>query len=265
MATQSATFAFGLPEDVDSDQLLIYSASTETGSYSLAATVSYSYGTRTYEYDSLDDTLWYKIQFNNSTDSESGPLSDAIYGGDFDNAAPFLAVSTTTDGANYASSQDVYDYSNLTTSDATQAQVSIALKRARAVIDLHTAELDLDRFEMYDTEIARKKHNATLRILREAEINIALGNLYRMLADDRVIEQNRSDGDSRPSVTIGSTSLGDDNVNAATNLQMLLNMSGRFLAIGAAMLQSIQPRTLRLTTWDGATTIPKFRLPFNGF
>lgn len=271
MATQSAVFTFALPEDENSDQLLIKSATSKTGAYSTDSTVTYAYGTTSYEYDSLDDTKWYKIQFNNSSDSETGPESEPIFGGDFSNASPFLAISTGTDGANFASTQDVFDYCSLTSEDVSLARVSQSLRRARAVVDLRTAELDLDRFtRSFDSATSRKKHNATLRILKEAEINIALGNLYRGVADSLIVKSMRDarDGteESVESLSLGSTSLsGGTNVNNPTHAAYLATLGDRYFQVGSAMLAAIQPTSieLRYTPLDSAQS-PKFKLPFNG-
>lgn len=263
MATVSATFTFGIPEDIDTDTMYIYQADTETGTYTQVASVSYEYGTTIYEYDSTDDTKWYKIRFYNSVDAEYGPYSDPVFGGNFDNASPFLAVSTTTDGAHYATVADVYDYGVLLTEDVTQSQVSKALKRARSVVDLRTAELDLDRLQLWDTEIARKKYNATLRILQEAEINLALGHLYRMLADELVMNLQRDEDEEKPSVSIGNTSLSDmGSFRVSELVPRLIDLADRYSLVGAAMLSSIQPRSLRLTTWEPNRRIPRFKYPW---
>jgi hypothetical protein len=263
MATVSATFTFGLPEDTDSDYIYIYSATTEDGSYSEVTNVAYDYGEYTYEYDNTDDATWYKIRFYNSTDDEWGPYSDPVYGGDFDKAAPFLAVSTTTDGAHYATVKDVYSYATLTAEDISSSEVSKALKRARAVVDLRTAELDVDRLELWDTNIARKKYNATLRILKEAEINLALGNIYRTLADDLVMKMQRDEDQEEPSVSIGNTSLSDTGAfRISTLVPQLLDMADRFSLVGSALLSSIQPRSIRFTNYDVARRIPRFKYPW---
>lgn len=271
MATQSAILKFALPEDENSDQMRIYSSSTEKGTYSLDTTVSYEYGDSTYEYDSLDDTKWYKIQFLNSTDNETGPMSDAVYGGKFNDAAPFLAVSTAYDGANYATTKDVYDYCTLTTSDVTTARVSQALRRARAVIDLKTADLNLDRFtRTFNTDTSRKKFNATLRVLKEAEINIAIGNIYRGLADDLIMKRMRDaladNNNEKTAVTIGQTSLaqGAGLVNPR-HVAELNNLANRYLAVGAAMLNALQPPSIRIHFEGEWITSPRFKYPFNGY
>ena len=271
MAIQSAVFKFALPEDEDSDQLLILSSTAEFGTYSTDVTVSYEYGISTYEYDSLDDTKWYKIQFSNSVDSETGPVSDPVYGGTFSQASPFLAVSTGTDGANYATTKNVYEYSTLTTVDVTQSRVSQALRRARAVIDLKTADLNLDRFaKTFNTDTSRKKFNATLRIIKEAEINIALGNVYRGLSDDLVMKRLRealSESSSQDSsVHIGQTGLGaGSGLTNPRHMAELNALANRYLSIGAAMLNALQPPSIRLHAFDDdARGFPKFKLPFNG-
>lgn len=271
MATQSAILKFALPEDEDSDQMRIYSCASKDGTYSLVTTVSYEYGDSTYEYDSLDDTTWYKIQFLNSTDSEAGPMSDPVYGGKFNDASPFLAVSTAYDGAHYATTQDVYDYCTLTTADVTSARVSQALRRARAVIDLKTADLNLDRFtRTFNTDTSRKKFNATLRILKEAEINIALGNVYRGIADDLIMLRMRDElagnNNEKTAVTIGQTSLaqGAGLVNPR-HVAEFNNLANRYLAVGAAMLNALQPPSVRIHFEGEWVESPKFKYPFNGY
>lgn len=272
MATQSAVLTFALPEDESSDQLLIKESTTKDGIYSTVETASYEYGTAQYEFDSLDDTKWYKIQFNNTADSETGPESDPVYGGMFSNASPFLAVSTSTDGANYATTENVFEYSTLTTSDVTAARVSQALRRARAVIDLKTSDLNLNRFtKTFNTDTSRKKFNATLRIVKEAEINIALGNVYRGLSDDLVVARLRdaiSGADvSSTSVSIGQTSLSGKSGLANPQHMVELNaLANRYLSIGAAMLNSLQPPSIRLhATDDEIVRSPRFTYPFNGW
>lgn len=259
MAIQSAVFTFALPEDLNTDQLLIYESTTQGGTYNLVDTVPYEYGTTQYEYDSLNDTRWYKIKFNNSVDNEAGPLSDSVYGGNFSQASPFLAVSTSYDGANYATTQDVYDYSTLTQADVTLSRVSQALRRARAVIDLRCAHLNLSRFTReFETNTSRKKYNATLRVLKEAEINIALGNIYRGLADDLVMKRLREGlsgaEDASTSVSIGQTALGSSaGLTDPRHMAELNGLANRYLSIGAAMLNALQPPDIRLHATEEGT------------
>lgn len=267
MATRSAVFTFGLPEDTLADEIQIYSADSEGGSSTLDLTVSgYEYGTTTYEYDSLDDTKWYRLRFRNDSDGELGPFSDWVYGGNFDQASQFLAVSTGTDGANFATTQDVFDASSLNAQDVSTDRVSQALRRSRAIIDLRLAELDLDRLtKTFDTEASRRKHNATLRVVREAEVNIALGMVYRGLSDDIVVLRLRetlagTDQDV-DDFSIGPVSISQGNSASTTQLNALSN---RYLEIGTALLESIQPPSIRLHKSDSPFKSPKFKLPFNG-
>jgi hypothetical protein len=268
MATQSAILKFGLPEDESSNQLLIYSSTTKAGTYSLAATVTYSYGETTYEYDALDDTKWYKIRFNNSVVSEYSAYSDAVYGGNFSQSAPFLAISSGTDGAQFATIDEVYLYSGLNNSQVPRALVSQALHRARAIIDIKTIDFDIDRFtDEYESDVSRKKYNAQLQIIREAEINYALGHIYRGLSDDVVIASTSGTTNEKPAVSVGGISLGTE--GGLTNVQqmsLLAALGDRYLAVGAALLALIQPGSLRLTRTDYTTVrSPKFLFPFNGW
>jgi hypothetical protein len=149
MAIQTATFTFALPSDVNTNRLDIYSSTSENGTYGIEASTSYQYGDTMYEYANLNDIRWYKILFVNSTRNTQGAFSHPVFGGTFSAAAPFVAISTTWDGANYATTQDVYDYSDLTSDDVSSEKVSHALKRARAEIDFRTAEMGLDRFDTF--------------------------------------------------------------------------------------------------------------------
>lgn len=267
MTIQSATITFSLPEDSNSDYLYIYSATTENGTYSLATSVAYEYGTTKYEYDSLSDSSWYKIRFYNSSDNEYGPYSDPVYGGDFEAAAPFLAVSSTTDGANYATSTDVYRYSHLTTQDVSDSEVSRALKQARARIDYRTAEMGLSRFEVFDSDTAKRKYNATLRLIKEAEINIALSVIYTNLSDDLILENMRGGtGSQAGSVSIGSTSVSGDSLAERNESTLYLAaLAARYAAQGEEILSSLDTNSVRLIGYDFTVRSPRFKYPFNGW
>jgi hypothetical protein len=251
MAIAAATFTFSLPEDTESDILRLLQATTKDGTYSLVASITYSYGTITHEYDSTDTLKWYKVQFYNSVDAEAGPLSEAVYGGNFDNAAPFLAVSTTTDGAQYATAQDVYDYATLTTNDATLSNINKALKKARALVDLRTADLGVDRFlRDFTTEVSRKKYNATLQIVREAEICLALGHIYRGLSDDMIMDEIRNPNSGKSTVSIGDTSLSEPTGLNQENVAYLAALATRYFNTGENLLASIQPVSLDIRTGE---------------
>lgn len=266
MATVNATITFSLPEDVDSDRVDLYSSATKDGTYALAVQNNYEYGDTKLETD-LSDALWYKIQFVNSSEGTTGSLSDPVFGGTYSASAPFLAVSTTTDGANYATTQDVYDYSGLTTEDVVASRVSAALRRARAVIDFRTSEMGIERFDQFDSDTARRKYNASLRILKEAEINIALGNLYQNLSDDRIISNSREGASSSSNViSIGDTSLsGDDIADRAESILYLATLSSRYFRQGEILLSSLDTNSIKLVSTDLTARVPRFSYPFNGW
>jgi hypothetical protein len=268
MATQSATFTFALPEDPDSDELRIYVSNTETGTYTLDATITYYYGLTQYQYDSLNDTKWYKIRFHNSVTSEHGPYSEPVFGGTFSSAEPLLAISTTTDGANFATTTDVYEYAGLTTQDFSTVNVSKALRRARAYVDFFCNEHNLDRYSGYDTNLARQKYNASLRLIKEAEINIALGVIYRSMSDNKIIEDMRvSNSANGESISIGNTAIsGGGSVSTnSVNIGFLAALSDRYTRYGKDILYALQPKSVRFTTYGDYVLGPRFRWPFNGF
>lgn len=261
--TVKANLTFSLPEDHDSDKIIISESLTQSSvNYVVIATLDYSYGQTKIEHD-IDEQRWYKIQFFNTKNGRYGPLSEPVFGGTYSSASPFLAVSTTTDGANYATSQDLFEYSGLSTQDVSEDRVSQALRRARALIDWRTAEMGVDRFEVFESDVARRKYNASLRILKEAEINIALGNLYQNLCDDLIIQSRREgDGEIAGGIAIGGTAIsGDTLAERAENIAFLATLSDRYFVTGENLLSSLDSNSIRLTSNDFQTRYPRFKHP----
>lgn len=267
MTIFNTTITFSLPDDPAATRLDLYESTSKDGSYSLKVSTDYEYGITSYYATELDDSKWYKIQFVNTSNNTKGPISEAVFAGTYVAAAPFLAVSSTTDGANYATVQDVYDYANLTPEDIATSRVSAALRRARATIDFRTAEMDYQRFNDYDSDTARRKYNATLRIIKEAEINIALGNLYQNLSDDRIIQNMRENSSAKVgSISIGDTTIGgDDLADRNESILFLATLSSRYFAQGEILLSSLDTNSVKLIGYDLAVRVPKFRYPFNGW
>lgn len=258
--TREATLTFALPEDAESDFLQIWEATLEGSAYTqVGADIAYEYGDTTYEFNALDTAKWYKIKFRNNTDSTAGPFSDPVYGGDFDSKTkPFLAVSSTTDGANYASTSDVYAYTTLTSADVPATRVSSALRRARALIDLRTMAMDLDRFKYaFDTDVARRKYNAALRVVKEAEINFALSAIFRGLSDDKIMEGIRDEG-ADSSISIGSSSISTDTgLSGSQNATMLRRLELRYKQEAEELLDSLRKPSVILTHQEDGNRIPR--------
>jgi hypothetical protein len=266
---ESAILTFALPEDVESNRLLIYSSPTRDGTYTLVANVQYDYGMAQHELDELDTGLWYRIQFLNTRDNEAGPISDPVYGGTFGAGAPFLAISSMFDGAAYATSEDLYQYAGLQPSDVSPSRASAALKRARAWIDWRTSEMGIDRLEQFDTDVARRKFNASLRIIKEAEICLALSHLYTSMSDDLIVASMRGGEGSAAaggSVSIGNTSISGDAVGERSeSILYLSTLAARYADEGEKLLSSLDTNSVRLVGYDMRVRVPRFRLPFNGY
>jgi hypothetical protein len=246
MAT--ANILFGLPEDKDSDRIYIWSSSTENGTYTQIESLAYLYAGRAIEYTNLDVTKWYKIQFANTETGTFGPLSDPIYGGDFDNSKPFIALSTSFDGNSYSTTTDLFESSNLTTTDITLAKARAALRTARAYIDLILGESDLHRFSRaYSTDVSRRKYNAYLEILKKAEVGYALALIYKDLADDQIMKNIRDQKKSFDNISIGQTSLSPDSTKNYTQIAEFLDSQGqRYNAQASAMLATLLPTSIPL-------------------
>ena len=253
-----AKLTFALPEDVDSNYLQIWSAATEEGVYSqVGSDIAYSYGETTYEFTTLNTTTWYKIRFYNLAETSYGPYSEPIYGGDWEESTrPFLAVSSTTDGANYATIQDVFDYSGLSSEDVSEERVSQALRRSRAIVDLRTADMGLDRFKYtFETDTARRKYNAALRVIKEAETCFALGMVYRGLSDDEVIDGIRST-EKLGSVSVGATSISvDRSKKGIENASYFSRLAQKYTLVGTSMLQLLAPTSIPLTWQEDESRI----------
>lgn len=267
MSLFNTTITFSLPENTGSNVLQLHESESQNGVYTLKANADYEYGITSFYATELNDARWYKVRFFNNNENIYSPFSDSVFGGTWVAAAPFLAVSSTSDGAHYATTQDVYEYANLTTEDIPTFRVSSALKRARAVIDFRTSEMDVQRFNDFDTDTARRKYNATLRILKESEINIALGNLYQNLSDDRIIANMRENSSAKVgSISIGGTSIGgDDLADRNESILFLATLSSRYFAQGEILLSSLDTNSVKLVGYDLAVRVPKFRYPFNGW
>lgn len=261
----NATFTFALPEDTDSNYLQLWSATTETGTYSqVGSDIAYSYGETTYEYTSLSTTTWYKIRFYNSTEGNYGPYSEPVYGGNWSTSTnPFLSVSTTTDGANYATIQEVRDFSGLNSDMVTDDRVSQCLRRARAIVDIKTSDMGIDRFANFASDIARKKYNASLRLVKEAEINYSLGMIYRGMIDDIIISGLNST--SLPAnISIGTTTLNlESSAKNSNSYRQLEKLSVMYTQRATVLLSIIQPSTINVSWKDPQANnmSPKFLWP----
>jgi len=270
--TEFAKIAFSLPEDTGSNLILIFTSATETGIYAAATPSSlvYRYGETTAEIADIDVAKWYKIQFRNSVTSKVGPLSEPVNGADWTNKGkPELYVSTTSDGAYYATAQDVLDYTHgslqaiITALAAgwSAARIPDALKRSRAIIDMRCAEFGLDRFtRAFDSDVARRKYNAALQILKESEINFALGALYQGLADQKVSSNMvdaiaGTDPGNWDVVSVGQSSVSKGQWKAGSGgrlddagvIDAIRKQAARYTNIGAALLTMLHPVTISIS------------------
>jgi hypothetical protein len=262
MATVSAIFTFALPDDVNSDQLRIYKSNTETGSYALDTTFNYTYGYRAQEYDSVDDTRWYKIQFYNSVDNEAGPMSDPVYGGDFgERDTPFLALSSSFDGAYYASATDVYNLTGLTLDDISVSKVQSFLRSSRAYIDLRMGDINLTKFRRFwNSSVSRRKYNATLRVIKDVEVNLVAAVIFRSLADNEQMGVLRGTaGSGLRSIAIGSTRLEESEPGRIA--QVLNDLSVRYATYAVSLFNSVLPPTIPISYSDNYQKGPLFIHP----
>ena len=261
MATVSAIFTFALPDDTSSDKFRIYVSDSEVGAYTLDTTFNYSYGYRTQEYDSIDDTKWYKIQFYNSVEDEAGPKSNPVYGGDFgDRDTPFLALSSSFDGANYASATDLYNLTNLTTTDISVSKVQDILRSTRAYIDLRLNDVNLSMFtRFFGSSVARKKYNAALRVIKNIELNLSAAVVFMNMSNSRKLAIAKGTTPDTTAISVGSTSV--QSVSSGIATAVFDGLSSRYASMAASLFNSIAPNTVSLSYSDNFSYGPGWMGP----
>jgi len=258
MAIVNGIFIYGLPEDKDSNYLKVWESSTELGTYTQAELLPYRYSARASEYDSLDTTKWYKIQFYNSKTALSGPMSDPVYGADYDKAKPFVAISTSFDGAGYATLTELYETAKLTQGDVDTAIVRRCLKVSRAYIDVLMDSASIIRYSsMFSTDIARRKYNAQLEILKRVEIFYALALIYRDMADNEIVRKIREQKKKFQSISIGQTSLTQQESDSDIAISEFLDsQSQRYNIQANGLLQTIMPTSIPISY--GASSMGRY-------
>lgn len=262
MSIETAMLTFALPEDTGADKLRIYQASSEDGTYTLATTFNYTYGYRVQEYDSIDTTKWYKIEFYNNTSGRRGPKSDPIFGGDFGTKdTPFLALSSTFDGANYTSASEIYSLTQLKASDISAVEVQKILRATRAYLDLRLNAVNLRRFGRFcNAGEARKKYNAALRITKEIELNLAAAVCFRSISNAEQMSVIRGETKSKRSFSVGSTSIQEGD-SPSTVLTILNALSSRYAGYAASLMNSIMPNSVQVAYSDDYMAGPLFIRP----
>ena len=282
--TEYSKLTFSLPEDTASDKIRVFASATSGGAYAAitGSPFAYAYGETELELVDIDVTKYYKIQFYNSVTDKAGPLSGYVYGADWtDNTKPEIHASTNFDGAPYSTIQDVRDYTNalLTVAVATDALVLAALKRARAIIDLRVGEMNLLRFSsVFDTDVARRKYNAALHIVKESEINFALGIVYSGLSTNKLLQnvlgtEAAEETGNWDVISVGQSSISTGTVQPSNKqkltdtdvVRLFQSMSDRYMQIGAALLTMLHPPTINISQerWPARMT-PLERLRARG-
>lgn len=267
MSIVSGVLTFGLP-DSNFNKLLIYSGVAENSTFILNTTVDYNYPEQSYEYGNINEEAWYKIKFLDTISNKTTSLSDAVIGSGILRAKPFLVLNTTYDGASYNSAQDLYDYTNLTEADASTTKVDKALRKARAYIDLKVGDTTYNRFtNAYIGNIARRKYNATLELVKECELNLATSIIFKNMSDDQMMNQIRGTTTSFGSVSIGQTSVTENSSkNPIEIANFLMAQASKYALEAAAVLNALVPSTVPLM-YDNLRynflNMPRFLYPWN--
>jgi hypothetical protein len=145
--------------------------------------------------------------------------------------------------------------------------VQVFLTSARAKVNLITADQELDKYtNLYDTDVANRKYNASLQVMKDAEIYFALGLMYRYLGDaqaEKVI--NDTTDNSSESISIGLTSISTasgDKRNASTKL--FDDRAKSYDALAMSILSAILPNGIPVSYSDETIGGSKFLSPTTG-
>ena len=253
MSTFSGYFLVGIPDNIKSDKINVYTSTTSSGVFSLESTVSYSYPNKTIEYV-IDEDKFYKISFTEESTGWLSPLSEVIYGSKIQNTVPPVTITSSTDGASFSTPDDVYELTKLTETDVSQKDVQYALTMARAYIDLKTTNLSIFRFSSFDTNTAKKKYNATIRILKDVEINYAASLIYRDLADNAILKNVLDGKSTSQSISVGATSIGGIEDSSSTTIANYLDaLSTRYASYAFGLLNSVMPNYTPLRYSENGT------------
>jgi hypothetical protein len=179
---------YQIPEDSGYNLLKIFESASEDGTYTLLDTLNYTYPNRATEYSAINTIKWYKIQFFNSTDGFSSPLSSPFFGGHYDDEAQFATITSTFDGAGFATVSGFYSTTNLNPDQIDVGDVSDAMRLARAYIDLVTYDQSPYKYSKnFGLETTRRKYNASIEVIKRSEIYFAAALIYQDMADDRTM------------------------------------------------------------------------------
>jgi len=263
--TYSGYFFTGVPEyDKSADRILVYYADTVNGAYTLLSTEDYTYPTKVMEYE-INEDKWYKIAYSNSTTGYTTPQSNAVPGSGVLKSAPNLEITSTADGASYATEIDVYARSNLTDNDISKTDVNYALSIARAYIDIKLSTMSINRYSAYGTSTASRKFNAQIKLLKDVEINYALGLVYRHMADDKVMENVTAGNSTSASVSVGQTSVGGIvESDSITTAQYFDALSARYSVYADNLLNTLLPNYVPLRYSENGTGYQNTFISFAG-
>jgi hypothetical protein len=253
MATYSGYLLTGIPDNANADQLLVASGLTSSGTFTLASTLAYTYPTKTTVY-SIDEGRWYKVAFKHAATNWQTPYSNAIDGAQILNNVPQLSITSTYDGISYSTPQDVYDRANMTTTDAAQSDVSYAISVARAFIDIKMSTVSVNRYSNFSQNVAQKKFNGLLRLLKDVEINFALSLIYKNLADDAIMTNVKNGTKSSSSISVGQTSIaGIEGSDTIPTAQYLDQLSTRYANYATSLLDTLTPNYVPLRYSENGT------------
>lgn len=263
MATLIVKLAISLPDDTSANFVRLYKSDTLTGSYTLDQSLVYTYGLETIDAVTIDSVKYYKIAFYNSSTLVEGNLSDAVLGSVWQTGKPSVRLTSLYDGNPLSTSTDVYNESGLTTSDFTEVRVNSAIKASKARIDLLLGETAYEKYGINnESNVSRRKYNAELEVLKQAEVSFALASIYQDMAAETIVENKTAGTSESRVVSIGSATISsEDNPGGINVAKYLENKSEIYMKKGQDLLRTIAPPSVDLSYSGLGTSKSKFINP----
>ena len=125
------------------------------------------------------------------------------------------------------------------------------------------AEQESERYtNLYTSDIARRKYNAELQIMKDSEIYETISQMFQYKADSSA--SSVSDSSGSESISIGSTSIGNSNDAPRSSVEVLNKQAEDYHKRALKALSSIMPNGIPVSYNETAVGYSKHLSPTTG-
>jgi len=258
MAIVKRFVSYKIPENRGYTIIELWESATETGSFALLNSTKYDYPSRATEYDMLDTVKYYKVRFKNVDENRFSPYTDVFFGGHFDDKEGFAQITTSFDGAGYATPTQFYATTNLNSDQIPLSDVQDAMYTARAFMDVLLDDQGPAKYNVNDnTQTSRRKYNAELELTRKAEIYFGAALIYNDMADDKIMAALSGSIATVPQPPDVSGFVGGSGYVASADLSVT-DGTVQTLSVGQTSLQTV--RDIELSQFNEAKNVNAYQV-----